>query len=161
MDRILGTILKQLVPEDRIPEEIELLILRAYKDGQRTPETHELVELVCSLLQPRPLVYIILDGLDECERQPRQEIVSFLDRVSTLTKTSVRTFVSCRDEDQLLRLIKSYSRIQLTAVALEDDIKSFVEGSVRSKIESGQLTLRNSDLEHQIVRELVNKSHGM
>lgn len=160
-DRILGTILKQLIPEDRVPEEIEPCILRAYKDGQRTPETHELVDLVCFLLQLRPLVYIILDGLDECERQPRQDIVSFLHRLSTLAKTSIRTFVSCRDGDQLWRSLNSYSRIQLTAAALGDDIKSFVEGSVRSRIESGQLTLRNSELEHQIVQHLVNKSHGM
>ena len=153
--------LKQLIPGDQIPEEIEPQVLRAYKDGQRTPSTQELMGLVCSLMQLCPLVYLVLDGLDECERQSRQDILSFLERLSTLPKASVRTFVSCRDEDQLLRSLELYPRIQLTAAALGSDIKSFVEGSVRSRIGSGQLRIRNPDLEPQIVQELVNKSHGM
>lgn len=160
-DRILGTILKQLIPGDQIPKEIEPQILRAYIDGTRTPGTYELMDLICALMRLRPIVYIVLDGLDECERPPRQDILSFLERLSSLTKASVRTFVSCRDEDQLLRSLQSYPRIQLTTTALESDIKSFVEGSVRSRIKSGQLTIRNPDLEHQIVQELVDKAHGM
>ena len=149
------------MPGGQIPEEIKPQILRASKDGQQVPETYELMELVCSLMQLRALVYILFDGLDECERQPRQDILNFLKRLSKLPKVSVRTFVSCRDEDQLLRSLQSYPRIQLTAAALGSDIKSFVEGSVRSRIGSGHLTIRNPDLEHQIVRELVKKSQGM
>ena len=152
---------KQLISGNQIPEEVESQLLRAYKDGTRTPGTHELMDMVCALMQLCPTVYIVLDGLDECERPPRQDILSFLERLSMLARVSVRTFVSCRDEDQLLRSLRSYPRIQLTAAALGSDIKSFVEGSVRSRIEFGQLTIRNPDLEHQIVRELVNKSHGM
>ena len=160
-DRIFGTLLKQLLPRSQIPKDIEPQLLRAYGDGQRTPGTHEIGDLVCSLIQLHPLAYIILDGLDECEKQPRQDILDFLKRLPTLGKTSVCTFISCRDEDQLLRSLNSYPRIQLTGVALEADIKSFVEGSVRSRIESGQLKIRDPDLEHQISRELVNKAHGM
>lgn len=160
-DRILGTLLKQLLAEDHIPQDIEPQILRAYADGQRTPGTHEIEDLICSLMQLHPLAYIVLDGLDECEKQPKLDILSLLKRLSMLKKTFVRTLVSCRDEDQVLRSLDSYSRIQLTATALESDIKSFVEGSVRSRVESGQLKIRDPGLEHQIVRELVSKAHGM
>lgn len=153
--------MKQLIPEDQISEEVESQIQRAYKYGQRIPGPYELTELVCSLIQLRSIVYIVLDGLDECEKQSRQDILSFLDRLSMLAKASVRTLVSCRDEDQLLRALNSYPRVQLTAAVLENDIKSFVEGSVTSRIQTGQLTLRNPDLQHHIVRELASKSHGM
>ena len=160
-NRILGTLLKQLIPEDEIPAEIEPKILKAYKDGTRSPETSDLMELIFSLMQRLPMVYIVLDGLDECERSVKQNILSFLEHLSTLTGANVHTFVSCRDEDQLLRSLNSYTRIRLTAAALETDIKSFVEGSVRARIVSRQLTIRNLELEHQIVGELVQKSHGM
>ena len=159
--RILGTILKQLIPEDEVSSEMEAKILSVYKAGTRIPEPSELVDLVCSLVQLWPVVYIVLDGLDECEKWPRQDILRFLDRLATLANAVVHIFVSCRDEDQLLRSLKAYSHIQLTSVALETDIKSFVEGSVRARIVSRQLTIRNPELEHQIVRELVQKSHGM
>ena len=159
--RILGTVLKQLIPENEIPSEMEAKILRAYKDGTWIPETSELVDLVCSLMQMWPVVYIVLDGLDECEKSPRQDILSFLERLGTLANAIVHVFVSCRDEDQLLRSLKAYSRIQLTSAALETDIKSFVEGSVRARIASRQLTIRNPELEDQVVWELVQKSHGM
>ena len=160
-DRILGTILKQLLSTDHFPKAIEPQILRAYKDSQRTPRTDELVDLVCSLMQLHPLAYIVLDGLDECERQPRQDVLNFLKRLSNLGSSCVRTLVSCRDEDHLLRSLHQYPRIQITAEVLERDIKSFVGGSVRSRIDSGQLTIQDPDLRHQIVRELVDKAHGM
>lgn len=153
--------LKQLISEDEIPKELEPQILRNHKDGQRTPEAYELMDMVCSFIQMRPLAYVVIDGLDECEKQPRQNVLSFLERLSALKNTSVRTLVSCRDEDQLFRSLHSYNHIQLTAAVLGNDIKSFVEGSVSSRIESGHLTIRNPDLEHQIVRELVDKAHGM
>lgn len=153
--------MKQLIPEDHFPQEIEPQILRAYKGDTRSPGSSELMALVISLIQLRSTVYIVLDGLDECEKPSKQELLSFLDRLSTLGKASVRTFVSSRDEDQLMRSLKSYNRIQLTATALGNDIKSFVEGSVRSKIQSCQLLIRNPDLERQIVEELVDKAHGM
>ncbi len=160
-ERILGTIFKQLLWEDQIPEEIEPQILRAYRHGQRAPGVYEIMELVCSLIKLRPLAYIVLDGLDECEKQPRQDILNFLERLSTLSKTCVRTFVSCRDEDQLLRSLQPSDRIQITEAVLGSDIESFVKGSVRSKIDTGQLMTRNPNLEHEIVKELVSKAHGM
>ena len=160
-DRILGTVLKQFLPEDQFPKEIEPQILQAYGHGQRTPGTHEIGDLVCSLMQLRPPGYIVLDGLDECEKQPRQEVLNVLKRVTALKNACVRTFVSCRDEDELLRSLHLYPRIQLTSEALGGDIKLFVEGSIRSRIESGQLRIRNPDLEHHIVQELVKKAHGM
>ena len=153
--------LKQLLLGNQISKAIESQVLRAYRDGQGTPATHEIVDLICSLMQLRPLAYIVLDGLDECERQPRQDLLSLLKRLSNLENASVRTFISCRDEDQLLRSLRSYPRIQLTAEALGRDMKSFVEGSVRSRVESGQLTIQNPDLEHHVVQELVKKAHGM
>ena len=160
-DRILGTVLKQLLPEDRFPEEFEPQILQAYGHGQRTPGTHEIGDLVCSLMQIHPPAYIVVDGLDECEKQPRKEVLDILNRVSALKNASIRTFVSCRDEDELLRSLHLYSRIQLAAETLGGDIKVFVEGSVRSKIESGQLNIKNPDLEIFIVQELMKKAHGM
>lgn len=120
-----------------------------------------MIGLLCSLMPLCPPTHIVLDGLDECERQPRHDALSFLNRLSMLGNASIHICVSCRDEDQLLRSLNSYPLIQLTATALESDIKSFIQGSVRGRIESGQLTIRNLDLEHQIVQELVKKSHGM
>ena len=159
-DRILGTVLKQLLPEGRFPEEIEPQILQAYRHG-RTPGTQEIGDLVCSLMQLHPLTYIVIDGLDECEKQARQESLDILKRILVLGSTSIRTFVTCRDEDELLRSLHQYPRIQLTAEALVGDIKSFVEGSVRSRIESGQLKIQNPELEHHIVQELVKKADGL
>ena len=112
-------------------------------------------------MQLHPPAYFVLDGLDECEKQPRQEMLNILKRISALKNASVRTFITCRDEDELLRSLHLYPRIQLTGETLGGDIKFFVEGSVRSRIESGQLKIRNPELEHHIVQELMKKAHGM
>ena len=120
-----------------------------------------MVDLVCSLMQLHPVTYIIIDGLDECEKQARQEVLNILKRISALSSVSVLTYFSCRDEDELLRSLHQYPRIHLRAEALDCDIKSFVEGSVRSRIESGRLKIQNPKLENHIVQELVQKAQGM
>ena len=49
-DRILGTVLKQLLRGGQIPGDIGSQILRAYKDGQRTPGIQEIIDIICNLM---------------------------------------------------------------------------------------------------------------
>ena len=86
---------------------------------------------------------------------------SFLSQLACLDTTIAKVLISCRAEDKTHRALAEYPSIQLTATAVDGDIKSFVEGSVTSRIEDRSLKVRNTGLVQQIVEELHSKARGM
>ena len=160
-DRIVGTLLKQFFDHSHIPEEIEARMPPGYGEGGQTIGVTELVDLVFIAIKLSGSTFVILDGLDECEKETRQQMISFLGRLSELKGAISKTLILCREEDQLLRSLQGIPQIRINSSALEGDIKSYVTGSVSSKIRSGELRIRNPSLEQEIISELVSKAHGM
>ena len=163
IDRIVGTLLKQFFLGGLVPEEIEARIPNTYIEGRQILRPSELIDLVCFAVKSSLPTFIVLDGLDECEKEIRQQMIDMFCHLSKLKNAVVRTLILCRDEDQLLslRALQGIPRIRISTSALEGDIKSFVTGSVRFRVQSGELKMRNPDLENEIVSELVSKAHGM
>lgn len=161
INRILGTILKQLFAAGRIPDEIAVQVIQVFGDNSRSLTFKEMSSLVCSAINLNSAVTMVLDGLDECEKEVKEQMIAFLECLTNPRSTVVKLFVSCREEDNILRSLTKFSRIHVTSAASEDDIVSYISGSVRSRIEAGQLRLRNPELEQEIVSELVDKANGM
>lgn len=159
-NRILGTMLRQFIKAGRFPDEIEPKILEAYDRAHQLPGISEVMEFISQSASLNPTAFV-LDGLDECEKDTRKEMLALIERLMRCTTSAIKIFVSCRDEDETLRSMPVFTRIQVTPISLESDIESFVEGSVRSRIISGELKIRNPGLEQEIVSELASKAHGM
>ncbi|KAL8685829.1 MAG: hypothetical protein Q9224_005653, partial [Gallowayella concinna] len=107
------------------------------------------------------LTYVIIDGLDECDKSTSRQISSLLIKLQSLDTPIVKTFISCRQEDQMLQNLTGVPTIQMSPSILKDDIRIFVAASVRSRVASDELRIRNPDLEKEITDELVSKAHGM
>ena len=73
----------------------------------------------------------------------------------------MKVFVTCREEERPLRYLGGFEKIKLSATASADDITSYITSTIRLSIEVGDLTLRNSALEADIVSKLVAKAQGM
>lgn len=160
-ETILGTILKQFFVNDRIPNELENKFPRGYGEDAHSLDVNDLTDLVCMAIKTTSLTYLIIDGLDECEKSVRKEMLRFVDRPEGIASPDIKILITCRQEDQLLRSLQKVPMIQLTPSALKDDIRLFVAASVRSRIVSKELTIRDPDLADEISNELVNKAHGM
>lgn len=161
INRILGTILKQLFTAGRIPDEIALQVAQVFGDDSRSLIFKEMSSLVCSAINLNSAVTVILDGLDECEQEVKEQMIAFLECLTNPGSTVIKLFVSCREEDNILRSLTNFSRIHVTPAASEGDISSFISGSVRSRIAAGHLKVRNPKLEQEIVSGLVDKAKGM
>ena len=161
IERIMGTLLKQLLPNGQIPDDIQAKIPLHFGENQETLGGTELIDLVSLGLRLGSPVFVIIDGLDECEKETKQMMIGFLKRITHSSSMIVKCLILCREEDQLLRSFQATLSISVTSMALEGDIKSFVIGSVKSRIASGDLRLRKPELEQEIVSELVTKAHGM
>ena len=160
-NQIFGTLLRQSIVNDEIPEAIEKRIPLGYIESGQSLELNDLVDLLCLAFRHSRLHYIILDGLDECGKEARAKVMSVLDRLSGLGSALLKTLILCREEDQLLRTLNQVPQIKISPEASKGDIESFVVGSVKTRIKSRQLRIRNPKLEGEIVSELVSKAHGM
>ena len=160
-ETILGTILKQFFLNGRIPEELEKKFPRSYGEDTQMLDASDLADLLCLAIQQNPLTFIVIDGLDECEKASRKVVLDLLHRLQEIKNSTVKLFISCRQEDQILRSYEGVPMVEMTASSLKGDIQLYVADSVSSRMESGELRVRDPDLAQEIMDELVNKAQGM
>ncbi|KAL9013111.1 MAG: hypothetical protein Q9173_002171 [Seirophora scorigena] len=160
-ETILGTLLKQFFVNSHIPEAVAKRFPPGYGDYAHSLDVSDLIDLVCLAIEQTSCTVVIVDGLDECEKNSRKEILNFFNRLQRIDTSIIKAFVSCRQEDQLLRSLQGVPIIHMTSSTLEDDIRLFVAASVNSRITNGELRVRDPNLAKEITDELVNKAHGM
>lgn len=151
----------QLLRTIQVPADVQNDIFRVYDNGLRTPTVQELINIHLSVAKSFSEIYIVIDGLDECDKDIRHDMLSYINQVTVSNTTIVRVFVSCREEDQILHSLKLHSKLHLNPSMFSDDIESYVIKSVSSRIKSEDLRIRNPALEREIITELVSKAHGM
>ena len=108
-----------------------------------------------------PEIYVVFDGLDECEKPVWKAMLKVLQSIGAKGKCNVKVFITCVEEGPVLHHLASHACVHLSTAATSEDISVFVESSVRSKIESGDLRIRNPKLEHDIITELLSRANGM
>ena len=144
-----------------VPEHVESELKHAYLDEVRMADFELLQASICCMIAPSSRLYMIIDGIDECEKPAREYLIALLERLLALSNASVKIFVSSREDNQISRSFDKYPCVQLSETLLAKDIETFVIGSVRSKINTRRLRVSDPALEHEIVSELVTKAHGM
>lgn len=161
LDRILGSLLKQLFINHQIPEHIESQLLQIYARGTRSPPENALGNVFCTSVALRPDLCIIFDGLDECEKTIWQAMLKIFKQLADIRQSDVKIFITCMEKGPVAHHLTAFACVQLSPTATTEDIRAFVESSVASKIESGDLRIRNPRLEHDIISELLSKANGL
>ena len=161
LDRILGSLLKQLFFNREIPEQVEIQLLEIYAGGTRSPAENSLSTLLCAVIALHPGLHIVLDGLDECEKTVWQAMLKFLKRIETTEQSNVKIFITCVEEGPVSHHIANLACLHFSASSSAEDIKAFVTSEVRSKVEDGQLRIRNPKLQQEIISELITRANGM
>ena len=161
LDHILGSLLQELLVNHEIPEHIETQLLRIYAGGTRSPSENALIDIFHLVVALRPELYIVFDGLDECEKPVWKAMLKSLEHLATVGQCNVKIFITCVEEGSVSHHLACQASVQLSPAATNEDIKTFVTLSVRSKIERGDLKVRNPKLEQDIIAELISKANGM
>ena len=158
---LFGAIVKQLIMQGLVPKEVECQLRQSVIDEARVPGEAFLQTSIMSAIEASPGLYVIIDGLDECEKEARRDAIALIEALLVHNKAAVKTFVSCREEEHILRSLDVHPCIQLSETMMANDIDAFITGTVRSKVKSGELRISSPTLEQEIVTELVTKAHGM
>ncbi len=159
--QILGNLLKQLVLKGALSEQAERELLDAYVKSGRTPTAEVLIRYILSAIEGCEDLYLVFDGLDECNNDNLRDMLDLLLRITKCERGRAHVLVTCREESQVIKLVKNWHHIHLSETVLSDDMRGFIASSVRSKIDNGELKIIDSPLEKEVVEKLAEKAHGM
>lgn len=155
---ILRTIIKQLLEQHPdIPDHIHQQLQEC---GLTDDEL--LANCLFSVISLFPKIFLLIDGVDELGKEEQATVLSILRQLAGGTDYTVKIFVSSRrEEPYIVKQLEGFRRIDLSTPCLSSDIAYFVKETVKSKIESGELVIRNPSLEQDIVKMLVDGADGM
>ncbi|KAM5347246.1 hypothetical protein ACJ41O_010251 [Fusarium nematophilum] len=158
---ILKTIASQLA---RQSQEAYMLLETYYKEIQplqglsNEPTLWELTDMIHQMVACFETVYMIIDGLDECAENARG-VANTLASIAEDTST-VSLAILSRDE-QVIREVLQHEFSPVDIEAQRDDVRLYVAAEIESRVQTGQLRLRNMALKDDILHALVNENGGM
>ncbi|KAL8948449.1 MAG: hypothetical protein Q9222_005369 [Ikaeria aurantiellina] len=123
-----------------------------------TPEMDELLEVFFALCGTFASVYIMIDGLDECEptlSSDRKRLVESVAAFQGSGPSPIRILVLSREEDDIKKELGSAKFDMVSIAAKSMDIRLFVNAWLPS------LKVRSDILKVQIADTLVDEAKGM
>jgi hypothetical protein len=106
-------------------------------------------ELLRALLLGAPKTFIIIDGLDECNRSDWKPLLNFLAEIVNVCDVQVpgklRVMIISQNEDNIRNNLRTFSEIALKANDNELDIQKYVQGWCRKIQEKFELEDEETD----------------
>ena len=125
----------------------------------------EATDIIIDTIEDRPLTYIVIDALDECDRQKRDTLVDSLKTILAKSTSMVKIFVTSRDNHQdITWSMNGYPALCIDASKNQADIDHYVQYSVKNAIERKKLLPTEKvdrDLQQRIEESLCNGAAGM
>lgn len=108
-------------------------------------------------------IYILIDGLDECNRKDIHLVLQLFNKLlqSKFGHSTLKLIVFSRHNDAITRCLTSYTSLEVSIDKISLDINSFIEESVKSKISCGDLEISDVSLERDVITTLKEGAHGM
>ena len=159
---MFGLFIKQLIWKTRQLPNAVRDFGHGYIRDARVPSLEKYVSILLDMSTTFDQVFLVLDGLDECDKSERKSIIHSFQHLLSMTQ-SYRIFVSSRREDDIERefLCRQVPMIPIEPRNTRADIEAFVRDEVSKLITSNELRLQNPDLEQRIISTLVDESNGM
>ena len=160
---ILGTLVRSLLEGIDMPSEIAELIYEYYRDGERTPETKDVLDILSKTIDLFERVVLAIDGIDEVKEENHQSIYDALKWLTKSHRVPVKVFMSCREDTELAlcSIPKLIFRIQVSEKVISTDINGYIRHSVALLLEQGHLVIRRPELQQDMVDTLIKGAKGM
>ena len=123
----------------------------------------ESISMLIRLTAKRRLSFIIIDALDECNRQERGHLLDALSEIMKESTGTVKIFISSRDDMDIVRSLTGGPNVLISAKSNQDDIAAFVNIEVDKQIQKKRLLagLVSETLRHRIKQVLCDQAQGM
>lgn len=123
----------------------------------------ESTDLIIKLLHVYSKSTIVIDALDECDINRREDLLESLQKILTLAPNLVKIFVSSRDDKDITRQYSALPNLYIQAKDNVHDINAYVDYKIdesirKRKLLNGKLS---PELKELIVRTIQNGANGM
>jgi len=129
--------------------------------SQKELPAEEAGRLLVKLASHYAQTTIVVDGLDECDRQTRHELMDALEKVIEDSTSLVKVFVASRDDRDLVDRYMSGNNLWVEASHNRADIAKFVQSRMDNASNSWFRTKMTPDLRDHILKVFREKSSGM
>ena len=158
---IIGSLIQQLLLTSQLASEIAKEIVHVFGDDSYSPTQGEFHEILTKALDEASAVVLIIDGLDECDKSVRGEVLSLINQILQLNKYIVKAYISSQKDIQIMNALAKWPRISLSSATLTCDIEPYITHATQKLIRERQLLVQDRNLEHEIIAELTHKANGM
>ena len=155
LDNVLGSILRQLVQDsDSVPP--AMLDLHEHHRGRNTsPNLDEIAKLFNSTLDTYEEVFLVVDGLDECNEQLRWDLIEQFEPLSP----GLRLFVTSRYLDAIDEELSGFHRYEIKANRA--DIELFIDYQIKKNRNLRKIVQKAPKLRTDIKNGVINTAEGM
>ncbi|MCJ1271365.1 hypothetical protein MMC22_011265, partial [Lobaria immixta] len=164
-DLILSSFVRQLSTfqnDDAIPRPT----LQMYNQKQQTGfasgklKLEESRTVLADLLEIYPQITLVVDALDECNKNTRSTFIKALDKLVDESPKPIKIFISSRRDRGIKHRFENGPNLEIRAIDNRDDIAIFVSHEITSSQTLWQNDI-SSELKETICNTLVDRSKGM
>ncbi|KAJ7577665.1 hypothetical protein C8J56DRAFT_1113066 [Mycena floridula] len=155
---IFGGVIRQLfINCSYIPDPLELLRTSFQSGASRPTSLSAMVEALQGQIQLYSRVYLVVDALDECSINIRDDFVS---KIRSLTKSGhLNVLITSRHISAIAKEFTNETRIDLRVH--DDDVLSYINYRINQESRLKTMIKRDATLEREIVTQVTQKSAGM
>ncbi|KAI0976277.1 hypothetical protein F4678DRAFT_482490 [Xylaria arbuscula] len=157
-DTIIRSILRQRLDPTQVPQEV----YDGLEGLDSFSELEEFVKLLRIMMPPPRVSYIIIDGLDECEKPDRDRLLTVLSSLAAPGQ-NIRLFLSSRDSlrGEIQSRFTDFDSLSMDCPLAHDSISMFIEDIVKEKIQSNDISIGDPSLGEEIKLALSHGAQGM
>lgn len=126
-------------------------------------DADECRDLIIQLLPNYRQSNIVIDALDECDKQTRSKLLSVLATIMESMPDLVKIFISSRDDDDIVLKLNRRPTIRISSKDNSGDIERFVQSEIEKRISSRELLHGkvSESLKGHVIKTLINGADGM
>ncbi len=156
---IMRSLVRQRLPEPtQLSNKIEELLrkLNAYS------ELDDIAQLLSVVTTASKTSYIIIDGLDECDKPNRVELLGALSSL-VIQAQNTKVFIASRESlaGEVQKHFPAHGHISMTNSDARKGIPTYVNGMIEKRMEKGDLEVRDPSLITEIKQALIQGADGM
>jgi hypothetical protein len=157
MDIMLRSIVWQLSGQLPSPYSALHQLYEKLKNGTIQPQCIHLQGVLKDLLSELDQTYIVIDGLDECNKTDRKPLIEFIHSLCHPTRNAPHLLFTSQPLEEFQTAFKDATFIELGSWVSNDDIRSFV-GSEVARVGNWA---SDDNYANNVTEQIVQKSNGM
>ena len=119
----------------------------------------ELCDLLVDMASNFNEVMIIVDALEECGTQ-NKKVARLLSNLNGSNEIgNIKTLFFSRDEQEIREVLEEYDQVSIAAQS--SDLKLFVGAEIEFRIRNKDLRIKDTSLNEDIMKRLVEGAEGM